>query len=178
LDSAVLLLASLSTGNKIAIGVVALVFILFALASAFLAPRRWPDFPGKQGMSVYIIACLVLFVGMISAIVVFGKEAPEAEANAESPAAHTQQIAVSESEWKIQLPATGELKEGTYTFVVKNTGQVPHDLAIQGTTEKTPLIKPGGTAKLRVDLKTGRYTLYCSVTGHRALGMVAQLAVG
>lgn len=175
-----LLLAGLSTGNKIALAIIALVFICFALGSAFLAPKRWPDFPGRQGMSVYVIACLVLFAGMISAVVVFGKEASEAEAGGEAPPAQSQsqQIDISESEWKIQLPATSELKAGTYTLVVKNTGQVPHDLAIQGTTDKTPLIKPGGTARLEVDLKSGRYTLYCSVTGHRALGMVAQLAVG
>jgi plastocyanin len=174
----VLLLAGLTTGNKIGIAVVALVFILFALASAFLAPRRWPDFPGKQGMSVYIIACVVLFAAMISAVVVFGKEAPEAEASGEAPAAHQKQIRVTESEWKLQIPAMGTLTEGTYVFVVKNAGQVPHDLAIQGLPDKTPLIKPGGTATLKVSLKTGRYTLYCSVTGHRALGMVTKLAVG
>ena len=173
-----LLLASLSTSHKIGIAVVAAIFIAFALASAFLAPRRWPDFPGKQGMSVYIIACLVLFAAMITAVVVFGKEAPEAEASSQAPVAHQRQIRVTESEWKLQIPAMGELTEGTYVFVVKNAGQVPHDLAIQGLSEKTPLIKPGGQATLKVSLKTGRYTLYCSVTGNRGLGMVAQLAVG
>jgi plastocyanin len=174
----VLLLAGLSTSHKIGLAIVAAIFICFALASAFLAPRRWPDFPGKQGMSVYIIACLVCFVGMMSAVYFFGKEAPEAEASSQAPAAQTQQIQVTESEWKVQLPTTGTLKEGTYTFLVKNAGQIPHDLAIQGTNDKTPLIKPGGTATLKVSLKTGTYTLYCTVAGHKALGMVAKLAVG
>lgn len=174
-----LLLAGLSTSHKIGLAIVAAIFICFALASAFLAPRRWPDFPGKQGMSVYVIACLVCFAGMMSAVYFFGKEAPEAEASAgETPAASTQQIQVTESEWKVQLPATSTLKAGTYTFVVKNAGQIPHDLAIQGTSDKTPLIKPGATATLKVDLKAGKYTLYCTVAGHKALGMVAQLAVG
>ena len=40
---------------------------MFALASLFLAPRRWPDFPGKNGLSVFIIACVVLFAAMITA---------------------------------------------------------------------------------------------------------------
>ncbi len=178
-----MLLAGLSTGHAIGLAIVAAVFICFALASAFLAPRRWPDFPGKQGMSVYVIACLALFVGMMAAVIAFGKEAPEAaNAEAATPAAHAQQIDVTESEWKIQLPASGELKAGTYTFVVKNAGQVPHDLAIEGGSvagpTKTPLIKPGGQATLKVSLKAGSYTLYCTVTGHRALGMVAKLAVG
>ena len=173
-----LLLAGLSTSHKIGLAIVAAIFICFALASAFLAPRRWPDFPTKQGMSVYVIACLVMFVGMMSAVFFFGKEAPEAEASSQTPAAQEQQIQVTESEWKVALPSTGTLKAGTYTFVVKNAGQIPHDLAIQGTSDKTPLIKPGATATLKVSLKTGKYTLYCTVAGHKALGMSAQLAVG
>jgi uncharacterized cupredoxin-like copper-binding protein len=175
----VLLLAGLATSNKIALAIVAAIFICFALASAFLAPRRWPGFPTEKGMSVYIIACLVMFVGMMAAVIVFGKEAPEAEASGEKPATQQQQqIQVTESEWKVQLPATGELKAGTYTFVVKNAGQIPHDLAVQGTDFKTPLIKPGGTAQLKATLKAGKYTLYCTVAGHKALGMSAQIAVG
>jgi uncharacterized cupredoxin-like copper-binding protein len=174
----VLLLAGLSTSHKIGLAIVAAIFICFALASAFLAPRRWPDFPGKQGMSVYVIACLVMFVGMLAAVITFGKETPEAEASSPPPAAAEQQIQVTESEWKIQVAATGTLKAGTYTLVVKNAGQIPHDVAIQGTPDKTPLIKPGGTARLKVALKAGQVTLYCSVTGHRALGMVTQLSVG
>ena len=173
-----LLLAGLTTSHKIGLAIVAAIFICFALASAFLAPRRWPGFPGKQGMSVYVIACLALFVGMMAAVIAFGKEAPEASAEAATPAAHAQQLDVTESEWKIQLPATAQLKAGTYTFVVKNAGQVPHDLVIEGLPDRTPLIKPGATATLKVTLKAGSYTLYCSVTGHRALGMVAKLAVG
>jgi uncharacterized cupredoxin-like copper-binding protein len=64
---------------------------------------------------------------------------------------------------------------------VKNAGKIQHDLAVSGSgvtgTPKTPLISPGGTAKLTVTLKAGTYTLYCTVPGHRAAGMVAQLAI-
>ena len=42
---------------------------------------------------------------------------------------------------------------------------------------KTPLINPGSTAKLTVTLAAGTYTLYCTVPGHSAAGMVAKLTV-
>ena len=54
-------LAGLSTGHKIGLGVVGAVFIAFALSASFLAPRRWPDFPGPHGLSPFVIACFVVF---------------------------------------------------------------------------------------------------------------------
>jgi plastocyanin len=163
------LVAALSTGNKIGLAVVAAVFISFALTSSFVAPRRWPDFPGRNGLSVFVIASIALFAAMITAVVVLGVES-EAKGAAEAPtttassAART--VAVSETEFKITLPST-KLTPGKYTFVVKN---------VSGR-EGTPLIQPGGTAKVTVSLAKGDYTVYCSVDGHRAAGMVAKITV-
>jgi uncharacterized cupredoxin-like copper-binding protein len=179
------LAAGLSTGNKIGLAVVAACFIGFALAASFLAPRRWPVFPGRNGLSVFVIACFVLFGGMLAAVLVFGREH---EANAAEKAGNLGQgstphtIQVKETEYRIQLPALPELKGGTFTFVVHNAGQVAHDLVVSGPRlaagKRTPLIQPGGEATLKVSLTTGNYTLYCSVDGHRGLGMVAKLSIG
>lgn len=73
------MLAGLSTGHMVGLAVVAAIFIGFALASSFLAPRRWPDFPGEHGLSVFMIACIVLFAAMLTAVAVFGVEEPEKE---------------------------------------------------------------------------------------------------
>jgi plastocyanin len=173
------LLAALSTGHKIGLAVVAVVFIAFALAASFLAPRRWPDFPGRHGMGPFVIACFVLFLGMLSAVYFFGKESEETAKAAGSPAASTSSgktIQVTEKEWKVSLPVSS-LAAGTYTFDVHNAGKIPHDLAVTAG-QKTPLIKPGGEAKLTVKLAAGSYTLYCTVAGHKQLGMQAQLRVG
>lgn len=178
-----MLLAGLSTGNKIGLAVVGAVFIAFALTSSFVIPRKRPDYPGKNGMSVFVIACLVLFAGMLTAVSVFDVEA-EAKGGekAGAPAGPAKTIAVTESEFKIALPAESGLKAGNYTFAVKNAGKIGHDLAIAGAgvsgTPKTPLIDAGGTSKLTVDLKAGTYTLYCTVPGHKAAGMVAKLTIG
>jgi uncharacterized cupredoxin-like copper-binding protein len=177
----VLLLATLSTGNKIGLAVVAAIFIGCALAASFLAPRRWPDFPGRNGLSVFVMASFVLFAGMLAAVYFFGKETEEARGAAPGAVA-ARTIDVTESEFKIALPALKELNGGTYTFRVHNAGKIPHDLVISGGQasgpEKTPTIAPGDDATLKVNLGPGRYTLYCSIPGHRQLGMQAALAVG
>ena len=166
-----MLIAGLTTGHKIGLGVVALVFIAFALTSAFLAPRKRPDFPGKNGLSVFVIACLALFAAMLSAVLIFGKES-EAKGASEATAKGTT-VQVQEKDFAITL-SKHTVPHGTVTFVVKNVGKVAHNLTVQGG-KATPNINGGGTAKLTVTLKKGSYTLYCSVPGHRQLGMVTKL---
>jgi mono/diheme cytochrome c family protein len=72
-------LLGLSTGHAVGLAVVAGIFILFALASALVIPRRWPDFPGEN-LRWFIVVTLVLFVGMLAAVEVFAKEPKEAAA--------------------------------------------------------------------------------------------------
>jgi uncharacterized cupredoxin-like copper-binding protein len=178
------LLAALSTGNKIGLAVVGGTFILFALASSFIASRRRPDFPGRNGLSVFVLASFVLFAAMVTAVIVFGVEKSEAKgahepAGGSAPGAHA--IPVSETEFKITLPAQ-KVAAGKVTFTVKNVGKIQHDLVVSGPgvsgAAKTPLLNPGQTATLTVTLAAGSYTLYCNVPGHRAAGMSAKLTVG
>ena len=167
-----MLLAGLTTGHKIGLLVVAAVFITFALSSSFLAPRKRPDFPGRNGLSVFVIASLVLFAGMLSAVWIFGAEPKEAKGAETAKAAVVQ---VTEKEYSIALSPT-KVPHGAVTFVVRNAGKIPHNLTVQGG-KATPDISPGKTAKLTVTLKHGSTTVYCSIPGHRALGMVAKLTV-
>jgi len=69
-----MLLAGLSTGHTIGMVIVALTFIGFALISSFVIPRRHPDFPGKNGLGVFAIVCIVLFVAQLTSVIVFGVE--------------------------------------------------------------------------------------------------------
>jgi len=69
-----MLLAGLSTGHTIGMIIVALTFIGFALISSFVIPRRRPDYPGKNGIGVFAIVCLVLFVAQLTSVIVFGVE--------------------------------------------------------------------------------------------------------
>ncbi|HLX19957.1 MAG TPA: cupredoxin domain-containing protein [Gaiellaceae bacterium] len=167
-----MLLAALSTGHKIGLAVVAAVFISFALTSSLIIPRRRPDFPGKNGLAPFIIVSLFLLAAMLSAVTIFGKESVAKGATSASKGAT---ITATETEFKIAL-STHTVKAGSVTFDVKNGGKIPHNLTIQGG-KATPNINAGQSATLTVTLKKGSYTLYCSVPGHRQLGMVTKLAV-
>src|SRR6476469_6819419 len=74
-----LVVAALSTGNKIGLAVVGGAFILFSLVSALVLPARYPNFPGRH-VGWYVAAGILFFVAMISAVLVFGVEKKEAEA--------------------------------------------------------------------------------------------------
>jgi hypothetical protein len=71
-------LAALSTGHKIGLGLSALAFIAYALISAMVIPRTHPDFPGRR-LGVYVVVTVLFFIGMMAAVFVFGKEEPEPE---------------------------------------------------------------------------------------------------
>ena len=71
--------ADLSTGHKIGLAVVGAAFIVFALISLFVLPRRNPNFPGRS-MGLYITVSVLFFVAMLSAVLIFGREKPEAAA--------------------------------------------------------------------------------------------------
>jgi cytochrome c551/c552 len=69
-------IAALSTGHKLGLLAVGAVFIVFALVSAFVLPRRNPDFPGDR-MKLFVGATVALFVAMLAAVVIFGSEPKE-----------------------------------------------------------------------------------------------------
>jgi uncharacterized cupredoxin-like copper-binding protein len=205
------LVAALSTGHKIGLGLVGAAFVGFALASAFLIPAFRPSFPGRRGLPAFLTLTVALFVGMMFAVFFFGREPSEGHAAAGHTAAappppppattaptttatttttpsttapttapaSPKSVSVSESEWKIDLPSTS-LSAGSYSFDLKNDGHIPHDLTINGpgvSNQKTPVIAPGKTAKLSVDLKSGTYDFYCSVPGHKQAGMDVKVTV-
>jgi NADH:ubiquinone oxidoreductase subunit 3 (subunit A) len=69
-------LLGLSTTNKIGLAGTAIVFIAFALASSFLFPRRWPDYPGRR-LGLFILVTAALTVAMLAAVEVFAVEDEE-----------------------------------------------------------------------------------------------------
>jgi len=183
-------LLALSTWHKIGLAGVGAVFIVFALASSFLFPRYRPSYPaGRLGW--FIVVTLALFIGMLAAVEIFGAEpaekaAAENEGSSSSSTSSTtasggagQTVQVSEKEFKITLPST-TLKPGSYTFDLSNDGKIQHDLTINGpgvNNAKTPLINGGQHATLKVKLTAGTYDFYCSVPGHKQLGMDVKVKV-
>ena len=67
-----MLASEIPLGHEIGLVIVAAVFIAFALVSSFLVPRYKPDFPGPDGMSVFVIASVLMFALMVAAVNFFG----------------------------------------------------------------------------------------------------------
>jgi mono/diheme cytochrome c family protein len=73
-------LYSLSTQHEIGLAVAGAIFITFSLLSSFVFPRHNPNFPGGKGLRWYLPLCGLMFLMMMSAVLIFGREKPEAEA--------------------------------------------------------------------------------------------------
>lgn len=82
------MLAALSTWHKIGLGLSGLGFVVFALATSMLWPRVNPDFPGRR-KAVYVFICVLFFIGMMAAVIIFGKEKKEPEHRAPEAASST-----------------------------------------------------------------------------------------
>jgi plastocyanin len=64
----------------------------------------------------------------------------------------------------------------------RNASATPHDIAVQeGTSGRVlgvgKVVSGGGVSTVRVSLRPGRYTFYCTVPGHRQGGMQGKLVV-
>jgi uncharacterized cupredoxin-like copper-binding protein len=188
------LLLALSTTQKVGLGLAVAGFVGFSLVVSIVVPRYRPQFPGR-GLRVFVVTCLLLFVGMMSAVIFVARETSEAEAGGEEPtttettapsttttatttaAPAAQSVDATETEFKIALAS--QVHAGKVTFEVKNDGNIPHDLVVEGNgvKAKTPLLDGGQSKTLEVDLQPGTYDVYCSVPGHKQAGMDLKLTV-
>ena len=79
-----MLLLGLSVGQKIGLGLAVLGFAGFSLIVSMLVPRWYPQFPGR-GLRVFLVTCVLLFVGMMSAVIFVARETSKAEAKGNEP---------------------------------------------------------------------------------------------
>ena len=89
-------------------------------------------------------------------------------------------LGVSASEFHLVL-SRPSVNAGVVEIELQNVGEDPHDVRIRrvgGThTFAIRLTKPGARRSVELNLRPGRFRLWCSVADHRALGMEALLRV-
>jgi plastocyanin len=102
-----------------------------------------------------------------------GEEAPAGEVG------QTLQLEVDESAGLAFDKSDLEAPAGTVRITLENTGQSPHNVALEGAgvDEEGEIVEPGGGSEVEGELKAGDYTFYCSVPGHRDAGMEGTLTV-
>src|SRR5262245_41076583 len=126
-------------------------------------------------MGAWVFSLVALMLGL-AALVAAG-QAWTRSSDAKDLATAAQGTQVVLQEFSI-TPSVIAVDTGA-SLTVKNSGTVAHNLAVKGTSLKTPDIAPGKSETLDVSsLKPGMYTAYCQVPGHEAAGMTAMLHVG
>lgn len=94
--------------------------------------------------------------------------------------AEAREIEVVLSDWAI-TPSSIELRKGEpVKLIVRNDGPTEHDIVIAGlgVNVQTAVLKAGQTQTLTfTPQQSGRIEAYCSVPGHKALGMVGDVII-
>lgn len=87
----------------------------------------------------------------------------------------TQQFTIVTREYSFE-PSKLVAKSGPATFVVENKGQIIHDFTIDQLGIHFN-VEAGRTVTKSYRLEPGTYEIYCSVAGHKQLGMTGTLEV-
>jgi manganese oxidase len=102
--------------------------------------------------------------------------AKAASAVLDSSAVPAGATAVTLSEFAIEPKMLMVEKGGV--LKVTNNGAAPHTLSVEGTDLVTPELNPKAVAGLSLaSLSPGSYTVSCTIPGHKAAGMTAELHV-
>jgi mono/diheme cytochrome c family protein len=117
--------AELTTGHKVGLAVVGAAFIVFALVSSFVLPRRMPNFPGRF-MGLYLTIAVLFFIAMLAAVLIFGKEKSEA-------AGEGQQTTAAQTTPTAPAP-TGDATAGKAIFTGSSGCSSCHTLKDAGAT--------------------------------------------
>jgi plastocyanin len=72
--------------------------------------------------------------------------------------------------------ATLEAQAGRITLRLTNPSPIPHSIAIDGKAYGK-VVGRNGVSSITVTLKRGRYTYFCTVSGHTSAGMKGTLIV-
>jgi cytochrome c551/c552 len=124
-------LYALSAGQKTGLGLMAALFIVFALASSFWVPRFRPDFPGR-GLRLFVGLCILLTIGMLSTVIAVAKEKKEpGEPGAVTETTSPQPAPPSPT----PTPAKGDAARGKALFAANGCGSC-HTYGPAGATAK------------------------------------------
>jgi hypothetical protein len=127
-----------------------------------------------------LAACLFVLGAASAAVGAFARTSPGAMPGAtrQAPA----RLLVGGEEYRLTL-SRQTIRSGPALIQFLNRGEDPHDLRLRrigrttGYAAKAPETGPGELVQLEARLVPGRYRMWCSIEGHRKLGMRAVLTV-
>ncbi|HEV8627035.1 MAG TPA: multicopper oxidase domain-containing protein [Acidimicrobiia bacterium] len=142
----------------------------------------------RLATSIFSVLALLFALGaLVMASDTYSSGQKATQAGAVAPAANTSSVlegtaipatavAVSLTEFAINPKMVMVGKDGV--IKVTNAGAIQHTLTVEGKGPETPTLDPKGVAGLSLKgLPSGSYTLSCTIPGHKAAGMTADLQV-
>ncbi|MDO8503901.1 MAG: cupredoxin domain-containing protein [bacterium] len=129
------------------------------------------------GVGVLVAASVIIFLATRGSYKAPTNQVPapgntSVEEKVVAPQEEVREIVITGNEYSFS-PSTIDLSSGeTVKLTFKNTGAMPHNLMIPDLGVSTKTIAGGASDSVLVKAeKTGSFTFYCGVAGHRALGM-------
>ena len=125
--------------------------------------------PASSVIRAMVTVTLVFLLGLgaivITAVSVKGNSGA---AGGSGAATTTAKIGLKE----YSVTGTMTAPAGHVILIVTNEGTMTHNLTVTGKGGP-PMLPPGQSARLTLDLAAGTYQIYCSVPGHKDSGMQA-----
>jgi mono/diheme cytochrome c family protein len=129
-------LLGITSEGKLGLGLLAGIFIAFALLSSFYFPRRNPDFPGKR-LGLFSLVTFVLFLSTMAGVIVFAAEEGEVAHGAEAVETQGTETQPAETGGEPQTTTgeapTGDPAAGEAVFASAGCGGC-HTLKAAGTS--------------------------------------------
>ena len=118
---------------------------------------------------------LVVVVGL--AVLVFGSDSIDLRRERNDPVAvgGVESVFVA-TEYAFD-PSDAQETDGQLTITLENQGAIFHNLLIEEVSGFVLEADAGATSSAPIQLEEGVFVLYCSVPGHRELGMEATLTI-
>lgn len=137
----------------------------------------------KWNKTPHVLTTLAI-VFLLTAIAACSKEESEILGSPQGasetwPEEELNTVQVSMVEFEIEMPKL--LPPGPTKFIVTNNGQNSHNFAIEGPEGERVLsqqsLKPDAKGSMQMNLKPGKYVVYCPVFNNRDRGMEVTLTV-
>jgi mono/diheme cytochrome c family protein len=122
-------LLGITNGGKLGLGLIAALFIVFAILSSFYFPRRDPDFPGNR-LGAFVAVAALLFVATMAGVFIFAAEEEEGHA---AEHATTETGGTSGTTTEAGGAAAGDATAGESVFVSAGCGAC-HTLKAAGSS--------------------------------------------
>jgi mono/diheme cytochrome c family protein len=123
------------TRNEIILGLFAFLLVLFSLVVALVVPRRDPTFPGKN-LRLFVVVAVLLVVGMLAAVEVFGAEHEAKEGDGHAQTTETTTTGATETGQTETGAAEGDPAAGEQVFTSAGCNSC-HTLSAAGSTAQT-----------------------------------------